>query len=216
MSWKCPECRSMNEDLSAICPQCGFENEEMQMAQKPKELKSSENHVKWVIVCPSCGRRVDVDDENAEIEICPNCGDDSIETQNAVKVEVAPAQTTEQSAPLPRLFIREIKAVPEQTNNLIYHQKGRTPDYISNKIEILPPVKEFGREDLPKSDYYKTISQKHCKFRLNDNGDWLVSDMKSLNGTRVDGRRLVGGMETELKNDGEIQIADKVFVVFIE
>lgn len=206
MSWKCPKCGSQNADSDISCWDCGYKHEKTTTLGK------------WVIICPDCGCEIVVDGEDTELEVCPECGNDSIETVRAsYKEETVSVQAAEPPVLRPRLFIQEIKAVPETSNRFIYHQKGRTPEFISDKIEILPPEKEFGRHDLPElGDYYKTISEKHCKFRCDDNGDWFVSDMNSTNGTHVNRRPLIGKAEVKLTNDSEIQMANRLFVVFIE
>lgn len=198
MSWKCPKCGNHNADSDAGCSDCGYHHE-----KRPSKGK-------WVIVCPDCGREIAVESEDAELERCPECGNDSIETVRA-------SYKVEQPVSYPRMFIQEIRAIPETSNRFIYHQKGRTPEFISDKIEILPPEKKFGRNDLPKlGDYYETISEEHCRFRCDDNGDWFVSELGSANGTIVNGRRLIGEMEVRLTKDSEIQMADRLFAVFIE
>lgn len=206
MSWRCSKCGTRNADSDTSCSECGYNHEKIS------------NQGKWVIVCPECGREIAVESEDAELERCPECGNDSIETVHAsYKEEDRSVRDDEQPMLHPRMFIQEIRAIPEISNKSIYHQKGRTPEFISDKIEILPPEKEFGRNDLPKQgDYYRTISEKHCKFRCDDNGDWFVSDMKSANGTIANGRRLIGKAEVKLTKDSEIQMANRLFAVFIE
>lgn len=208
MSWRCPKCGNRNADSDTSCSDCGYHTEN----------KSNPDQGKWIIVCPDCGREIPVAGEDAELERCPECGNDSIETVRAsFKAEEGPARADEPPEPRPRMLIREIRAIPEISNKFIYRQKGRTPEFISDEIEILPPEKEFGRNDLPEQgDYYRTISERHCRFRRDDNGDWFVSDLNSTNGTIVDGRRLVGKAEARLAKDSEIQMANRLFAVFME
>lgn len=219
MSWRCPKCGSRNADSDTSCSDCGYNHQKAPNQGGNVTTNTSQTPAgKWVIVCPDCGREIPVESEDAEFERCPECGNDSIETARpSFKEEAQPVQADEQPALHPRLFIQEIRAVPETLNKFIYHQKGRTPEFISDKMEIFPPEMEFGRNFLPEQgDYYRTISEKHCKFRCDENGNWFVSDTNSANGTRVNGRRLIGKTEVSLTKDSEIQMANRLFVVFIE
>lgn len=239
MGWRCPKCGYYNTDKDTSCSDCGCQSEKTLSQEDGTRIntvfpmttgglgtgqlkvnvpQSPAGQGKWVIVCPNCGREILVEGEDVRLERCPECKKDDIETARAfLKEEVRSAQAEEQPVKHPRLFIQEIRASPETSNKFIYRQKGRTPEFISDKIEILPPQKEFGRNDLPEQgDYYRTISERHCKFRYDSSGDWFVSDMNSTNGTIADRRRLVGGAEVRLTNDSEIQLANRLFVVFIE
>lgn len=226
MSWRCPRCRNHNADSDTSCSDCGYCHESIPIPAGGVKAGQSEanppqgsvSQGKWVIVCPDCGREIVVESKDAELEECPECGNDSIETVPAYfKEEDRPVRADEQPMLHPRMFIQEIRAIPETSNKFIYHQKGRTPEFISDKIEILPPEKKFGRNDLPKQgEYYKTISEEHCKFRCDDNGDWFISDLGSTNGTRVDDERLIGEREKKLTRDSEIQMGKRLFAVFIE
>lgn len=206
MSWRCPKCGSRNVDPDTSCQDCGYQREQTTTIGK------------WVIVCPDCGREIEVDGQDSELEVCPECGNDSIETVRAsYKEETVSLRASESPALHPRLFIQEIEATLETSSRFIYRQKGRTPEPISGKIEILPPEKEFGRHDLPELEgYYIYISEKHCKFRCDDSGEWFVSDTNSKNGTRVNGRPLIGKAEAKLTGGSEIQMANRLFIVFIE
>lgn len=226
MSWKCPRCGSRNADSDISCLDCGYNHENRPTPaggngagqSEANPLQGSASQGKWVIVCPDCGREIVVESGDAELEECPECGNNSIETVQAYfKEEARSVRADKQPMLHLRMFIQEIRAIPETSNKFIYHQKGRTPEPISDKIEILPPEKKFGRNDLPKlGDYYKYISEEHCRFRCDENGDWFVSDLGSTNGTRVDGRRLIGDREKKLTKDSEIQMANRLFAVFME
>lgn len=238
MSWICPNCRCRNADSDISCFECNYQREKAPNHETKIKInttfpmttgsigtgqletnvpQSPASQEEWVIVCPDCGYEIPVEGEDAELEICPVCEHDSVENVHATKREGRPAQAEEQPVKHPRLFIQEIRAIPETSNKFIYHQKGINPEPVSDKIEILPPQKEFGRNDLPKQGgYYRTISERHCRFRYDSSGDWFVSDMGSTNGTIANGRRLIGGAEVRLKNNSKIQIANRLFIVFIE
>ena len=238
MSWRCPKCGYYNIDKDTSCYDCGYQSEKTLSQEAGTRIntafpmttgsigtgqpeanvpQSPASQEEWVIVCPDCGCEIPVESEDAELEICPVCKHDSVENVHAAKREGRPVQAEEQPVRHPRLFIQEIRAIPEISNKFIYHQKGRIPEPVSDKIEILPPQKEFGRNDLPKQgDYYRTISERHCRFRYDSSGDWFVSDLNSTNGTIANSRRLIGEAEVRLTDGSEIQLANRLFIVFIE
>lgn len=219
MSWRCPECGNLNADSDISCSDCGYHHQKMPNQGENAAANTAQPPAgKWVIVCPDCGREIAVEGADAELERCPECGNDSIETVRAsFKEDAKPVRTDEPSAPRSRLFIQAIEAVQEISDKSIYHQRGRTPRPISDRVEIFPPEMVFGRDFLPElEDYYRTISEQHCKFRCDETGSWFVSDTNSTNGTRVNGIRLLGKAEIQLTEDSEIQMADRLFLVFIE
>lgn len=167
MSWRCSKCGYINADDDTSCNDCGYQREKMlsqgdgtrintvlPMTAGSTGTGQPEANVpqdpagqgKWVIVCPNCGREIPVEGEDAELEICPKCGSDSIETVHAFfKAEGRPAQAEVQPARHPRLFIQEIKAIPETSNKFVYHQKGRTPEPVSDKSFCPPNLYGTGR-----------------------------------------------------------------------
>ena len=46
-----------------------------------------------------------------------------------------------------------------------------------------------------------------------DNGGWYVDDLNSLNGTSVNGRKIVPGQPVRLKSGDEISLSDETFLV---
>lgn len=229
MGWRCPACKSTWDDTYAECQECGNERVKVTInavfhvnidqANVPYNVQQSPaKSGRYVIDCPDCGREIPVDGKDAELEKCPYCGSGAIEGKSPYfKTDEGLEPKGEEVEPHPRLFIQEIHGEPEISNSLIYHQRGSYPEPISSKIEIFPPETEFGRNDLPKQgDYYNAISEKHCKFRLDENGDWLVQDTRSTNHTRVGRRMLIGGQEVRLKHGEQIQIANRLFIVSIE
>lgn len=224
MSWRCPnpKCRGYNADSDTSCSYCGYIHQKTPNQGRTAAANTAQPPAgRWVIACPECRNEIAVEGKDAELEQCPICKKDSIETERAFfkffKEEAQPVRADEPPAPRPRLFIQEIAAEPEVSDKFIYHQKGRMPKPISDKIEIFPPEMEFGRNLLPeRGDYYRTISEKHCKFRCDENGNWFVSDTNSTNGTRVNFRFLLGSKEVPLPKESTIQMANRLFAVFIE
>lgn len=58
----------------------------------------------------------------------------------------------------------------------------------------------------------QTISRKHAML-FEDNGGWYVDDLNSLNGTSVNGRKIVPGQPVQLKSGDEISLSDEAFLV---
>ena len=58
----------------------------------------------------------------------------------------------------------------------------------------------------------QTISRKHAML-YEDNGSWYVDDLNSLNGTRVNGTRIVPGQPVKLKSGDEVTMSDEAFLV---
>ena len=58
----------------------------------------------------------------------------------------------------------------------------------------------------------QTISRKHAML-FEDNGGWYVDDLNSLNGTSVNGRKIVPGQPVRLKSGDEISLSDETFLV---
>jgi len=58
----------------------------------------------------------------------------------------------------------------------------------------------------------QTISRKHALL-FEDNGGWYVDDLNSLNGTCVNGQKVVPGQAVRLKGGDEISLSDETFLV---
>lgn len=58
----------------------------------------------------------------------------------------------------------------------------------------------------------QTISRKHAML-YEDNGGWYVDDLNSLNGTCVNGQKVVPGQAVRLKSGDEISLSDETFLV---
>lgn len=58
----------------------------------------------------------------------------------------------------------------------------------------------------------QAVSRKHASFYQN-NGEWFIGDMDSLNGTFVNGIRVVPGQPVKVRAGDEIVLADEKFIV---
>lgn len=60
----------------------------------------------------------------------------------------------------------------------------------------------------------QTVSRKHAVLYEND-GNWYIDDMDSLNGTYVNGSRILPGQAVQLKDGDEIALSDEPFLVHV-
>jgi pSer/pThr/pTyr-binding forkhead associated (FHA) protein len=58
------------------------------------------------------------------------------------------------------------------------------------------------------------VSRKHVQVRRTDNGAYVALDMKSANGTRVNGRSLIA--EIELADGDEIEVGSSKLVFYLQ
>lgn len=78
----------------------------------------------------------------------------------------------------------------------------RTEFLIGKKQELVDGV-------IP---YSQMISRKHCRITY-ENGSYFVSDEGSVNGTFVNGTRVMGGQRHQIKRDDVIRLADCMFQI---
>jgi pSer/pThr/pTyr-binding forkhead associated (FHA) protein len=57
---------------------------------------------------------------------------------------------------------------------------------------------------------YGNVSGHHCLLEIED-GYWFVRDLRSRNGVKIDGKRILVGMRRRLDPDVELTIAKHVF-----
>lgn len=58
----------------------------------------------------------------------------------------------------------------------------------------------------------QTVSRKHAVL-FENNGKWYINDLNSLNGTYVNGSRILPGQTVQLNNGDEIVLSDEAFLV---
>lgn len=56
------------------------------------------------------------------------------------------------------------------------------------------------------------VSRVHCRL-IREAGKWFLEDMGSANGTYLDGRRIMAGQRTELKEGGRLRLANMEFAI---
>ena len=73
-----------------------------------------------------------------------------------------------------------------------------------NRHEDVMEIRIRGRIDREKNQW---------EMLFEDNGGWYVDDLNSLNGTSVNGRKIVPGQPVRLKSGDEISLSDETFLV---
>lgn len=59
---------------------------------------------------------------------------------------------------------------------------------------------------------YGNVSGHHCLLEV-DEGYWFIRDLRSRNGVKVDGKRIVHGVRKRLDPGCKLQIAKHIFIV---
>jgi hypothetical protein len=142
------------------------------------------------IRCPQCGYE-NLDDAN----FCEQCG---------AKLAAAPV-----AAPLaaPVVPPTPVPAAPTLGYRLTFK---------NNVIECYEASRVFGREDFARylsEDEYKYISRQH--FAITRVGsDFFIEDLKSANGTKLNGKEIKGLGKQPLKPGDVIRVADTIDIQF--
>lgn len=95
---------------------------------------------------------------------------------------------------------RRLRMVRQKTGQTIVLNKNQ---FIIGKSQTLADYCITGNQ---------TISRKHAML-FEDNGGWYVDDLNSLNGTCVNGAKVVPGQAVRLKSGDEITLSDEAFLV---
>lgn len=95
---------------------------------------------------------------------------------------------------------RRLRMVRQRTGQTVVLNKNQ---FIIGKSQSLA---DFSMPDN------QTVSRKHVLL-FEDQGGWYVDDLNSLNGTSVNGSRIVPGQPVRLKSGDEITMSDEAFLV---
>lgn len=95
---------------------------------------------------------------------------------------------------------RRLRMVRQKTGQTIVLNKNQ---FVIGKSQTLA---DFALADN------QTISRKHALL-YEDNGIWYVDDLNSLNGTCVNGAKVVPGQPVRLKSGDEVTMSDEAFLV---
>lgn len=208
MSWRCEECRIKNDDDKEVCI-CG--------CPRPVNFAPPVEKANfWVVRCPECDNEIVVEDENSVPDCCDNCGNTEFDDCEAYQPSTVATQSITPQKKTPRLYLREIKSIKCPGDDVFRIPYGINAQFISDKFYIPDEGGYFGADNLTAiDDRYDYISSKHVKFSINKDGVWSIKDNESTNGTIV-GYKKIRYYEVKVLNEQLIQLADRLFVAFIE
>lgn len=95
---------------------------------------------------------------------------------------------------------RRLRMIRQKTGQTVVLNKNQ---FIIGKSQTLA---DFALADN------QTVSRKHAML-FEDNGGWYVDDLNSLNGTCVNGTKVVPGQPVKLRSGDEITMSDEAFLV---
>ncbi len=154
------------------------------------------------IGCPNCGRPVEVPQEKREVAaraLCSNCG-----------AGFAVAEGIELGAETAVLQREQPHKGAMLDIALVGHLRVTGSMNLDAPSALRPGKTIVGREDADIVVFDSTLSARHFEIENRD-GRFLVRDLGSTNGTRVNGEPLVGTAELE---DGDRIEAGKTKFVF--
>lgn len=203
MPIKCPQCGTENLDGALFCDECGASLTDVATAQ-PSEPASAEAApaepapevapaeaappVVGALKCLSCGH-----ENPPDARFCENCG-----AALTVPAE-APVEPTVEVPPAPP--VAPVAA-------LIIAETGAELPLDFSKGEVLigradPVSRVFPDVDLtPHGGYEAGVSRKHCRI-LKQGDQFLVEDLQSTNGTKLNGQFIPPNQPRPLK-DGDV------------
>lgn len=168
--------------------------------------------MKYKQVCPECYFEIIVPDANGKVKKCPNCNGRDIVNQKLTKVESEDSEklkvTTNDNMVTEPIVTPWIDFEDDNTD-VVGANENITFKYVSGIInrdfEIIVTLKDgeklLGRSAMGQ-EYFQLdnrISNEH--FYVNyKNGNWLIRDNESTNGTRINGDILHPNIEYKIKS----------------
>ncbi|MGQ9462966.1 MAG: double zinc ribbon domain-containing protein [Candidatus Fervidibacter sp.] len=203
MPIKCPQCGTENLDGALFCDECGASLTDVAAAQ-PSEPAAAEAapaeptpkvapskaapQVVGALKCPSCGH-----ENPPDARFCENCGATLTVPAGASVEPAVEAPPAPPVAPVAALIITET---------------GVELPLDFSKGEVLigradPVSRVFPDVDLtPHGGYEAGVSRKHCRI-LKQGDQFLVEDLQSTNGTKLNGQFIPPNQPHPLK-DGDM------------
>jgi len=187
----CPHCKQTIDDDSFFCDQCGEE----------------------ILVCSTCGRP-------GKGKRCIFDGEALVKPGTATPTPTpTPTPTTTMAAPKTASpMVPPPVPVPAAPASTIIETTGAGLRIrnAAQGIDLTPTEGDvLGRKTgafVPTFGRFPQVSGTHLRFEK-VGAAWCVTDLGSLNGTSVNGRKLAPHAPTPLSHGGELKIADLVFAV---
>lgn len=164
--------------------------------------------MKYKQVCPECFFELIISDINDKVKKCPNCNRREIANQKLIRIEDAKDEcvtinddvATDSPVTPWSEFEDSIETTKEDANILFKYVSG----VINSDFEMTVSSKDgeiiFGRSAMGQEyfQYDNRISNEHFHIKYED-GNWLIRDNYSTNGTLINGNLLEPSREYELK-----------------
>ena len=186
---KCPDCRFCNSAAAISCKSCGFDIKAVFPEASAREAAAVRFRR-----CPTCGEK---NEERAFI--CTTCGNEQL---HRATVESEGALSTRKPG--------ATVIMKEQPQAIVLKEAAR-------KITIkIPPIGGLigrsGTIGVAELENCDTVSRHHLKIELKGS-NWVVEDLGSVNGTKINGHRINPGTAESLSVDDILTIADLNFAV---
>ncbi len=171
--------------------------------------------MKYKQVCPECFFEIIISDVNEKVKKCPNCNRRDIAYQKLIRIEeekveiVSINEDAATDSPVTPWseFEDSVETIKEDVNIVFKYVSG----IINRDFEITVSSKDgeilLGRSAMGQ-EYFQhdnRISNEHFYIKYKD-GNWLIRDNHSTNGTMINGDILKPSIEYELKTGDVITL----------
>lgn len=219
----CPVCSTPAPVGAIYCDECGYDLRMLSTPEPLSTVKSNDNALdKPDLLCPSCGHA-----NRSQAVFCEQCG-------AQLNAELLPAYrpviNDAQVAPI----APGIDAVenPKSQDSLVSPVELKNPRLVISGTQVvlaLQPTKGqivVGRED-PVSAVYPDInlepygaqeagvSRRHLML-ITQEDSWLVEDLNTVNGSFLNGRKLMPGQSYLLQNADELRLGKLVLSFYLD
>lgn len=175
--------------------------------------------------CPKCG----AEREDPSSPFCGVCGY-NFNTGEGGEV-VQPVQAVQNPAPEPKGLQANpapdagVLVAPGLTGPHIDLEITFTDPAITDKLHFALFAEEnlIGRQSstvkqsVPLSGARdQAVSARHCMINRNPDGTWIINDVGSTNGTKVNGQDLTPGIEQQLNQGDRIEIGKNTVITVLE
>ncbi len=236
MAIVCPSCNTPAVPGAIFCDNCGFDLRNVSQGAAPAPAPAAYTPQPAAsVTCPACGQP-----NASDALFCENCGSrlgapaapapPAFTPPPAQQAYPPPPPAASPVPPQPPAYAPPPQPVPVPPPAAGYGQTavmGRLMVQGSNASLPIPPglaVVQIGRED-PVSNIFPDINldphggqeagvgRRHCRLVL-QNGQLLVEDLSSVNGTFLNRQRLSPGQPALLNNGDELRLGRLVLVYY--